>query len=53
MKQSPRRFAPRDAAFINVIASVAKQSGFGLFELLIGIVLFGMLSIGHCKTTST
>jgi prepilin-type N-terminal cleavage/methylation domain-containing protein len=37
LKQSPRRFAPRDNA------------GFTLLELLIGIVLFGVLSIGYYR----
>ncbi|MEY4676075.1 MAG: hypothetical protein RLZZ470_582 [Pseudomonadota bacterium] len=36
-RQSPRRFAPRDNA------------GFTLLELLIGIVLFGVLSIGYYR----
>ena len=37
----PRRFAPRNGG--------EQQSGFTLLELLIGIVLFGVLSIGYYR----
>ena len=49
MKTLPEATSP----YVIARGKAPKQSGFRRLELLIGIVLFGMLSIGHCKTTST
>ena len=52
-KQSPRRCAPRDDAVINVIASVAKQSGFGLLELMLATTIAAGITLGYLYNQST
>ena len=47
--RTPCRPTQRDDACMNAIASGAKQSGITLLELLIGIVLFGVLSMAYYR----
>ena len=52
LKQSPRRCAPRDDASINVFASEAKQSGFGLLELMLATMIAAGITLGYLYNQS-
>ena len=51
-KQSPRRCAPRDDVCMKVIASEAKQSGFGLLELMLAAMIAAGITLGYLYNQS-